>query len=80
MRKKAKKCRLATMFCQMAFLLHNDELELIDFALLEICKSICLGERDSRINRKTSFPVPPMGWENSDGNYPEKGLVRRKGV
>ena len=27
--------------CQTAFSLHNDELELIDFAFLEICKSIC---------------------------------------
>ena len=66
--------------CLTAFFLHNDELDLIDFAFLKICKSICSGERDSRINRETSFPVPPMSRENSGGNYPGKGQVRRRGV
>ena len=66
---------------QTAFSLHNDEPELIDFAFLEISKSICSGDEcDSKINRETSFPVPPMSRGNSDGNYPGKGQVRRRGV
>lgn len=67
--------------CQTAFSLHNDEPELIDFAFLGISKSIYSGDEcDFRINRETSFPVPPMSRENSDGNYPRKGQVRRRGV
>lgn len=31
-------------------------------------------------NLETSFPVPPMSRENSGGNYPGKGQVRRRGV
>ncbi len=60
--------------CQTAFSLHNDKPELMDFAFLKICKC------DFRINRETSFPVPPMSRENSGGNYPGKGQVRRRGV
>ena len=37
-----------------------------------------MGNCDFRINRETSSPVQPMSRENSDGNYPEKGQVRRR--
>ena len=63
--------------CQTAFSLHNDEPELIDFAFRGISKAICSGNCDFRINRETSFPVPPMSRGNSGGNYPRKGQVRR---
>ena len=35
---------------------------------------------DFGIYWETSFPVPPMSRENSGGNYPRKGQVRRRGV
>ena len=67
--------------CQTAFSLYNDESEFIDFAFRGISKPICSGnECGFRINRETSFPVPPMSRGNSGGNYPRKGQVRRKGV